>query len=61
MNKERTLDEVLLAIENCLSTPLVLEKKEVRKAKLEEERKLTYEQERLYAPNAKQLFKQFSL
>lgn len=61
MNKERTLEEVLLAMENCLATPLVLGKKEERKAKLEEERKLTYAQERLYAPKANQLFKQFSL
>lgn len=42
MNKERTLDEVLMAIENCLATPLVLGKKKDRKAKLEQERKLTY-------------------
>lgn len=61
MNKERTLDEVLLAMENCLVTPLILGENEKRKAKLEEERKLTYVQERLYAPKANQLFKQFSL
>ena len=61
MTKEKTLDEVLSAIENCLSTPLVLGTKEDRKAKLEQERKLTYAQERLYAPNSNQLFKQFSL
>ena len=61
MKKERTLEEVLLAMENCLATPLVLGKKEDRKAKLEEERKLTCAQERLYAPKANQLFKQFSL
>lgn len=61
MNKERTLDEILSAMDNCLATPLVLGEKENRKAKLEEERKLTYAQECLYAPNAKQLFKQFSL
>ena len=61
MTKEELFDEVLMAIENCLATPLVLGKKEDRKVKLEQERKLTYAQERLYAPNSNQLFKQFSI
>lgn len=61
MSKDKTLDEVLLAMEKCLSTQLVLGKKEERKVKLEEERKLTYIQERIYAPKTNQLFKQFSL
>ena len=60
-NNERSLETVLKAISSCLSTPLVLENAASRREKLENERELTEAQERLYAPNTKQLFKQFSL
>lgn len=57
----KSFEEVEQAIIKWLETPIVLPSLEKRKRKLEKQRELIEEQEKLYKPNKEQLQKQFTI
>lgn len=55
------IDEVLKAMENCLNTPMIINKEETKR-RIEAEKRLCDELEKIYRPNQQSLrFKQFTI
>ena len=59
-NKTINVDCILSAMENCLNTPLIINKKSI-KDKIKSQQTLVKQQEKLYLPKINQRFKQFTI